>query len=567
MFLKKRHLEILKKMKDTNVKNSIEKELPEDFATRILELNILGFVEYTCDKIEFTEAGKRLISIIDEIDVNTIPDVYIDSEIIKIMELLNETGYVPEDWMNLLNDRNLANNGKLSNAGTELLEIYYNTHPIVYITPEILSFIKDMPKIGTYEELIAYKNTKNNGDNIVNALQAMRLLKISPKTDMGKAFSTTNALNEVLKLSKMIPSFSGALILKKEDFDALKKGDSTKYADEMEYFKDGKITPIGQKMVDIYSEIGTCSRYALPIFVLDDEIKVLKTISQIEEIYSTNPDILPTYNEIHKRGNIDNLGELLHLLESKELIKLEVVKNKDTYWITEFGKTVKDYGSVSTDGMKAITYSKSGDVPIAEWVIAGKNEGVINRGLTEKGKFLYNMSKSIVRKPYLTRYDISLLIKMPNKEPYIHKKELINKIKNQVGGNTTDIVKSIGECESKGFIIELQNKEIKLTNLGRNIKTAIEMGKINELLSTKFAITPTTFNILQTIYNHKSEFDKIWKEKSEGKIKENEIILLAKYLKLTPDVIKKSLIILKNTGLLGDKGLTDAGKRLVEAYQ
>jgi len=42
--------------------------------------------------------------------------------------------------------------------------------------------------------------------------------------------------------------------------------------------------------------------------------------------------------------------------------------------------------------------------------------------------------------------------------------------------------------------------------------------------------------------------------------------LLAKYLSLTPEEIKKNLVILKNVGFIGKKGLTDAGVKLVEAY-
>ena len=77
MFLKKRHLEILKKMKSTDSQNEIEKALPEEFKTRALELFILGFVELEGNKITFTEAGKRLMEIVDKIDLEKIPDVFL----------------------------------------------------------------------------------------------------------------------------------------------------------------------------------------------------------------------------------------------------------------------------------------------------------------------------------------------------------------------------------------------------------------------------------------------------------------------------------------------------------
>ena len=559
MFLKKRHLEILKKMKETEMQSEIEKALPEEFKTRALELFILGFVELDGNKITFTEAGKRLMRIVDKIDIEKIPDVFVDSEIIKIMELLEETGNIPEEWMAMLKERFLADENGLTAIGKEILNIYKETHPVVYLTPEILAFIKDMPKIGLYDELISYKNTKKYGDNIINALQAMRLLLISPKTESGKAFATTKALNYALKVASLVPNLSRALILRKEDFEILERGETTEEMIESGFYAEG-ITELGQAMIDTYKEMGKVEEKTLPIYILEDEIKVLKAIEEIKEKHKTNPEILPTYNEIKKRTNIDDLGAVLHILESKELIRREVIKNKVTYWMTEFGERVKELGEVSTDGMKAITYPESGDVPIAEWVIKGKEEGTVKRGITEKGKYLIKLSKTIKRKPYLTKYDISTLIKIPRKR-YIHRDELVKLIQDHVGGDEKEIIKALGEAESKGFIKELQNKMIKLTDLGENVKTAIELAKIQELLATKFAITPTTFNILKAIYEHKEEFDKVWKEK-----KEDEIELLAKYLSLTKEEIKKNLVVLKNVGFIGKKGLTDAGVKLVEAY-
>jgi len=128
------------------------------------------------------DVGKRMVKIIDKIPVEDIPDVYINSEIIKIMELLDRTGYIPESWNSLLVERYLADSKGLTEVGKEILRIYRGSHPVVYLTPDILDFVRGMPKIGLYEELITYKNTKKQGDNILNALQAMRLLNVSPTT-------------------------------------------------------------------------------------------------------------------------------------------------------------------------------------------------------------------------------------------------------------------------------------------------------------------------------------------------------------------------------------------------
>lgn len=364
----------------------------------------------------------------------------------------------------------------------------------------------------------------------------------------------------------MVPRLSRALILREEDLEALKGGNYTEEMIDSGFCTEEEITELGHAMINTYNEIGKEYKEITPIYILEEEIKVLKTIEIIKEKYETNPEILPTYKEIKKRSGIENLGEILHTLEFKELIKREVIKNKDTYWMTEFGEKVKELGVVTTDGMKSITYPEYNDTPIAQWVIKGKEEKIVQRGITDKGSFLLKLSKSIKRKPYLTKYDISALINLPVKR-YLHRDELVELIQKDVGGDEEAIIKALNEGESKGLIKELQNKMIILTELGEGVKEAIEMAKVQELLSTKFAITPTTFNILLAIYNNKKDFDKIWKEKKEvGQHKENEIILLAKLLPLTIDEIKKSLVILKNVGLIGKKGLTSGGIKLVESY-
>ncbi|HIP16675.1 MAG TPA: DUF505 domain-containing protein, partial [Methanothermococcus okinawensis] len=309
MFLKKRHLEILKLISEnTHDKNMIKSKLPEEFDVRILELFILGFVELTGNDIIFTNVGKKMVKLVENLPIEDIPDVFLNSEIIKIMDLLDKTGHVPEDWKNLLVERHLADSNGLTDVGKGILEVYKESHPVVYLTPDILDFVRDMPKIGLYDELITYKNTKKQGDNILNTLQAMRLLNISPKTEAGKAFATTKALNEVLKIASMVPRLSRALILREEDLEALKGGNYTEEMIDSGFCTEEEITELGHAMINTYNEIGKEYKEITPIYILEEEIKVLKTIEIIKEKYETNPEILPTYKEIKKRSGIENLG-------------------------------------------------------------------------------------------------------------------------------------------------------------------------------------------------------------------------------------------------------------------
>lgn len=566
MFLKKRHLEIIKEMAKTDNQAEIQEKLPEEFQTRALELYILGFAELEGNKIKLTEAGKKLLKIAEKINVDELPDIFIDSEIIKMLELLAETGQVPEEWLALLKERGLADDNGLTEIGKAVLELYRSTHPLVYLTPEIVSFLRGMPKIGTLDELITYKNSRQYGNNIINALQAMRLLLISPQTGKGKAFATTPAAKLALKAIQAIPVFARAIVLRKEDFETLKAGKSTAQLEEMGLADEKGATELGKAIMDTYEAMGKKEEKILPIYLLDDELTVLKAIQDIEGKYEKNPDILPTYKEIEKIAKVNDLGEILHLLESKELIRRELIKNKDTYWLTEWGRDAIKFGTISPDGMKAITYAESGDVPIPEWVIQAKKEGLITYGITDKGRFYLKFSKSIRRKPYLTMYDSAILVKMPRKK-YIHRDKLVKLVQDYVGGDEKAIIKAIGEAEAKGFVIELQNKMVKLTELGDKVKTAIENAKVQEVIKTKFGVTPTTYNALKVIYDNLKVFNRIWKESKEIKgYKQDEVDIIKKNLSLSEDEIKKALTILRALGFLGEKSLTEAGKILVEAY-
>ncbi|MFA4720167.1 DUF505 family protein [Pyrococcus kukulkanii] len=563
MYLKRRHIEILREMLKTESQAEIEAKLPEEFQIRAIELFILGLAEIQGNRIVITEAGRKIVKAAEGLEL---PDTIVDSAVIKMLELLEETGKVPEKWIEILKERKLADENGITEFGRTILEVYRSTHPVVYLTPEIASFLRGMPKIGTLDELITFKNSKAYGDNIINALQAMRLLKISPPTENGSAFSTTPAAKLALRALSMIPVFARAIVLRKEDFEALKAGRKTGELESMGLVNEKGVTEFGKAISDTYEAITREEEKVLPIYVLEDEIKVLSAIREIEEKNKTNPDVLPTEREIRERAGIEDVGELLHLLESKELIERRFVKGKDTYWLTGWGREVLEHGPVSVDAMKAVTYAESGDVPIAEWVIKAQEEGVIKAGVTDKGRFYLKLSKEIKRKPYLTRYDAAILAKLPRKK-YIHKDELVRLVKDYIGGDEKDIIRAIGEAEAKGFIIELQNGMVKLTELGEKVKSAIEGAKLQEIIKVKFSLTPTLFNVLRIIQENIETFNRIWKEKGEARdYKIEEVDVIKKHLSLSEEEIKKALTMLRALGFLGSKGITEAGKIILEAY-
>ena len=558
MFLKRRHLEILKTLME---KKDVKNLYPEDFKTRVLELFILGFVDFEDGEVKLTQAGRKLGRVVEKLDVDRLPEIFADTEIVKIIQLGVETDYLPKEWMKKLEERQMATNGKINEIGREILSIYRTTHPLLYLTKEIVNFIDGMPKIGEFEELVAYKNTLGYGDNIINALQAMRMLLISPQTD-GKAFTTTKALELALKVAKYT-DFEKPIVLKAKDVRLLKRGKGSNSLEEMGLW-DGNVTDLGRSALETYEAIGVVEERLYPMYLLEDEIEVINAVREIERINRHTPDMLPTYSEIEKRVRVGDLGAILHVLESKELIERRFVRGKDTYWTTKWSWIV-DYGEFTVDGVKALTYSISGDVPIFEWVRKAREENLVKGGITKKGRSILDFTKGINRKPYLTKFDVAILIKMPKR--FVIKDNLIQSVVDYVKCDEKEIVRAIGECEAKGWVEELQNKTVRLTKLGKALKEAISYAKTRELLSTKFAVTPTTYNVLKVIYENLDVFNKIWKESREIKnYKQDEVDFIKKRLSLSEDEIKKALTILRVTGFIGKKSLTKAGRLLVRAY-
>jgi len=556
VFLKRRHLEAIRKIREVKDAKAIGSDV-------LLELRILGLVDLSDGRLRFTKAGNMLAKLLDKIEMEKLPDVFVDTEIIKMLELAIETGWIPEEWMAMLEERQLARDGRVVETGREMLRIYRTAHPNLYISQELLDFVSGMPRIGTLEELVAYKDTLGYGDNVINALQAMRILLISPKTQ-GKAFATTKTLDHVLEIARMIKRLEKPMLIRGREFRMLRAGESTEEFVEMGLTDEKGTTELGNAVADTYESLGAKEERLYPIYVLEDELSVLDAIAEIERINEHTPDVLPTYQEIRKRCGVEDLGEILHILESKEFVERRLIKEKDTYWLTDWGRDVMEYGTVTTDGMKALTFPLAGDVPSYEWVMKAKEEDLVKAGITKKGRFMLKLTKEIERKPYLTKYDVAILAKMPR--GYVRREELVEKIEELIG-KEEGIVKAIGEAEAKGFVTELQNHMIKLTRLGRIMKSVVEYAKTSELLAVKFGITPTTFNVLRVIVENIDVFNRIWKEKTESRgYKIDEVEFLKKKLSLSEEEIKKSLIILRNLGLLGKKSVTKAGKLLVRAY-
>ncbi len=578
MFIKKEHVLVLRELRGSVELGAFAEKRVIDrvrFSRRIMELYIMGLIKRKGDNIELTEAGQHLVKAIENIDIDSLPDPWIDSRIIEVIELAKTTGLVPDPWIKLLEERQLWSDGWLNNVAEEVYNAYVKADTLIYITPEIAEFILSLsPGPAPYDELIRHIESGGYGGYLVNALEAMRIIKISPPYKGGSIYMMTPLGRRVKKALYKIPVYDSVILIDSTIVDAFLRSERSSAEEHslrtMHLINSGgKRTEAGHELTASYRESRKITFKILPIALSVEELNVLKTIRELMEKTMDKP--YPTIDDISKKlGSLSNLSILINLLESKELIARHEYKGKDTYKLTSLGQAVidklrdirRDIRSYST---KTVSYVIVGRIPKTEWVIRAREDGLVHRDITGRGWFLLELSARITRKPILSRYDALILRKLPSKGMKYN--ELFEYLLSE-GVDEKTIEYSISECESKGYIEVYPNDYVKMTDTGLLMKEVIISGNTEELTKSELSITPTIYNILRIIAENINELKKTWVKGGGRKLLEEEAKIIYNNLKgltsITINEIMSTMALIRGYGLLGKLGLTDAGKKLLE---
>ena len=183
MLLRKDHLKLLFHL-ESGGKDALQlrKERKVDelvFSRRITELRVLGLIAVTDEKVEPTPAGKKLTEALKRanIDLDSLPDLWIDTSIYKMVELAVRTGSILPSWERPLRERYLWDEGP-TDLAKELLQVRIQARPSLLLAAELSDFIETIPP-GPEDlgELIRIRDELGFGKWVVNALQAMDLLR------------------------------------------------------------------------------------------------------------------------------------------------------------------------------------------------------------------------------------------------------------------------------------------------------------------------------------------------------------------------------------------------------
>jgi len=581
MFVKVNHARILRKLKEEKKADKLSKSnvvARREFSRTVMELHIMGLVKISGNDITILPAGERIIEAFEAINIpeDRVPDPWINSAVIYALELAELTGYVPKTWKNMLEARGLWSNG-LTKAAVKILEAYRSARPLIYVTPEIAEFLIGLPPgPALLDELIAFRDSGGYGHSVVNALEATRLLRISPPTQDGSTYILTPVGRKVRRALLKTPIYDSVIVIDERIVDLMEKERlSEAEITELErmHLKSGtKTTSMGEELVESYKDQTRMENIIPPFSLTVEELTVMKAIEEFTKKYPPEEPV-PTYSDLRDKVPGANLGEILHLLEAKELVKRVEKRMKDTYELTATGLEVlskfKDLNKdITSSAVKSATYTVAGRPPKAEWVKEGRELGIVFNDVTERGWFLISLAKKIHRKPFLTIYDTNIVHKVPSKG--INADDLVRSIASALNVDEDGVIKAISEAESKGLIDVLPNDVVILTRLGRAIKNVISMASTNELLKSRISITPTHYNVLLVIKENIRTLKKLYAQKDVKTLINEEVKIIYNNIKkvtsISLDEIKKTLQQLRAYGLLGRTGITEAGEILLETY-
>ncbi len=600
MLIFKQHLELLREI-ESEKKNVYElyslAKAGEKYrlTRRLTELMIMGLVEIVNDFVSITKSGELIIDAVNWLEANvtkinelTLPnDIWINSQVIKMIEIIKATDIIPDEWKIFLSERGLISENKLNESAELVYQAYKKTIPLVYITSDLAEFIAGMP-LGPadYKSLLRYKEITGYGQNVIYAMEGMRLLQISPPWNGKVVYNLTKAGKLIKSSLEKIPLYKPLMYVNGRIRVLLSKGvkelnlEEKKELGDMGLYnvQENNYTELGRSLAQAYDLLRSGIEEVYPIFLMKEELNVLKKISDLIKKNKDNPEIYPTRKLLGTKMNIEDLPLILNLLESKNLIERELWKNEEAFRLTQWGEIIlKYFGTVTqditTNAVKAITLDYSGDIPRFDYVQEAEKLGLLGTGgPTRKGKILLDLCLNIKRKFLISMYDVGVLMKTP-----MHKgitldelrEEIVTYLEDKFKVSLSDVNKAISEAESKGIIRVMQNNAVLLTSIGKVIKNAITSAKTDVIKGMKISITPLLIDAIISIKENEEYFAKLWREKE--RLDPAVIETLAKKLKISEDTAKEAITQLRGMGFIGRKRggriLTGAGEELYKAAQ
>ncbi|MEO2069131.1 MAG: DUF505 domain-containing protein [Desulfurobacteriaceae bacterium] len=289
---------------------------------------------------------------------------------------------------------------------------------------------------------------------------------------------------------------------------------------------------------------------------------------EIKRKFSEVKTVEELFKSFYEKGNkwyekmYDIVQESLYTLESFNLIHAEEKDGKKVHYLTDYGKKVledmekRGIREIPAVAVKAITITnKEFASPNVEWFKKGVEAQLIGGGEpTEAGKMYAEMAYQIRRLPHITRFELQVLHKIPEKGFFVKDVyELFDETWKE------EVEYALNKLEARGYIDILQNEAIVLTEAGKLVKRALS-GTPEGFANP---ITPLAVRVLEAL-----------KKVGTLYVKEKKIRVLPKNIKeaikisgLDPETFEKELIVLRASNLVGKNSVNEAGLLILEALE
>ena len=535
---------------------------------------------------------------------------WIGSEILAMMENARRSGNVSEIAEGPLSKRGLCEKVhdrerkidllKLTKAGESVLDAFEMVEPDLKIDTELADLILTSP-VGPTEAAHMPFNDKQK-----ELLEAMRVLAYSvPNGDIAQLTGIGLAVRKVLENGAV--NSEGDIIdplimdLVADFFDGNEITDEAKTQIEMMgYVNDeGELLPAGEALLELRALLKNPAEKRLFSFALTPEMvdtllvvekrgeayaedikkemvdKKVKEFNELKEKYGRRLNEMP----IKKRQILEkfleakehmkwfeenfDIHEYLFALEAFDLVEEgEDEKGKPVVYLSETGRSVveklkADATPLSSQAIKTVKLSKRPfEVPNREWVAKGREEKILGEyGPGPRGEFFAELSETIERKPFMTRYEMDVFKKIPSRGMTLA--QLLSETKDEHDRHMTE--GAVDMLEARGLIEVLSDGHIVETEAGELMDRALS--GVPEGFGAP--VTPIIYRVIKAIADVGTLYEK-----------EKKIRILPKHHKeaykrsgLSPETFEKAWVAAREAKYLGKNGVNEAGIDLLRAVE
>ena len=530
-------------------------------------------------------------------------------------EMLSERGFVE-----VRKEKKKGTFKVLNEYAERVWEIYRGAHPKLVVDRELYDYIRRVPE-GPSPSKNLLKEKR-----FAELLESMRLVALSvPRREIytftGLGQAVKRMVEYVAPSREVVLSEDLMVLVAKymdEGWENLSESERELLAALAYVSEDGELLPAGEYALEAYNlwkgrefkPVRTVS-----IDLLDAEI--LKTLDSLWKKHEQNPDLLPTVDEVinelfyrpvkqykhllsyygrriyqdlgyHKKKEIekkfsevktveelfksfyerggkwrDKMKEVvlqsLYSLESFDLAYSSVEKGKEVYRLTEHGLAVlgdmykRGFRDIPSEAVKSITISYGEFIaPNGRWYEEALKRNLVSvAGPTESGRFYADLAYRIVRKPHVTKFELQVLKAVPEQGFFL--KDVYNQF-DEIWHE--EITYALNKLEARGYLSLLPDEGIILTDKGRKIKRALA-GAPDSMINP---LTPITVRLLKAL----AEVGTLYVKERKIRILPRNIKEAIKRSGLEPELFRKTLILARAAGLVGQNTLTEAGLMILQ---